>query len=190
MKLFEFLQHIGRYRVLMNSRDIESNAIKSRHIADKAVTHEKMADELINELRMINVEDLAFGAFLAQALVNYYTKDEIDARNYKTDSLLSEEATDREDSDRQIVLDSVVSADFDDEKNNIRFYNKHGNVVCRMSADPFIVNGMIDDVDLHDGNLVFTFNTADGNKSRAIPLTDFFDADVITDEEMDDVLSD
>lgn len=79
MKLFEFFQHIGRYRVLVNSRDIEPSAIKSRHIADKAVTREKMTDELINELRMIDVNDLVFGAYITEYLTNYYSKEEIDA---------------------------------------------------------------------------------------------------------------
>lgn len=44
MKLFEFDQHIGDWRVLLQSRDISNGAIKSRHIADDAITTNKIGD--------------------------------------------------------------------------------------------------------------------------------------------------
>ena len=47
MKLFEFDQHIGDWRVLVQSRDIQNGAIQSRHITDGAVTSDKIAKETI-----------------------------------------------------------------------------------------------------------------------------------------------
>lgn len=44
MKLFEFDIHIGDWRVLVQSRDIQNGAIQSRHITDNAVTTEKIGD--------------------------------------------------------------------------------------------------------------------------------------------------
>jgi len=43
-KLFEYDQHIGDWRVLVQTRDIANGAIKSRHIVDDAVTTEKIGD--------------------------------------------------------------------------------------------------------------------------------------------------
>ena len=44
MKLFEFVEHIGRWRVLINGSDIVNGAITTDKIADGAVTEEKIAD--------------------------------------------------------------------------------------------------------------------------------------------------
>lgn len=44
MKLFEFDIHIGDWRVLVQSRDIQNGAVQSRHITDGAVTTEKIGD--------------------------------------------------------------------------------------------------------------------------------------------------
>ncbi len=46
-KLFEFIEHIGRYRVLVQSRDIQNGAIKSVHITSEAITTEKIADKAV-----------------------------------------------------------------------------------------------------------------------------------------------
>lgn len=58
----------------MNTRDIQDGAIKSRHIADKAIDRSKMTKELIRELRQIDVVDVLVGELLEK----YYTKEEID----------------------------------------------------------------------------------------------------------------
>ncbi len=41
MKLFEFDIHIGDWRVLAQSRDIQNGAVQSRHITDNAVTTDR-----------------------------------------------------------------------------------------------------------------------------------------------------
>lgn len=44
MKLFEFDIHIGDWRVLVQSRDIQNGAIQSRHLPDLVITTEKIGD--------------------------------------------------------------------------------------------------------------------------------------------------
>ena len=43
-KLFEFVEHIGKYRVLVQTRDIQNGAVKTAKIADGAVTADKIGD--------------------------------------------------------------------------------------------------------------------------------------------------
>lgn len=44
MKLFSFLQHLGKYRVLINGRDIAPKAIKSENIDDGAIQTRNIKD--------------------------------------------------------------------------------------------------------------------------------------------------
>lgn len=44
MKLFDFDIHIGDWRVLVQSNDIQNGAVQSRHITDDAVTTDKIGD--------------------------------------------------------------------------------------------------------------------------------------------------
>ena len=47
MKLFSYLQHLGKYRVLVNSRDIQPGAVKSSHIADGAITGDTIEHDAV-----------------------------------------------------------------------------------------------------------------------------------------------
>ena len=66
MKLFEFDIHIGDWRVLIQSRDIQNGAVQSRHIADGAVTTEKLDNKSVTTEKMadgaVTSEKLADGA--------------------------------------------------------------------------------------------------------------------------------
>ena len=46
-KLFEFVEHIGKWRVLVQTRDIQNGAVTTAKLADGAVTTEKLADNVI-----------------------------------------------------------------------------------------------------------------------------------------------
>lgn len=46
-KLFDFDEHIGDWRVLVQSRDIRNGAIQGKHIAPGAITPDKVAPESI-----------------------------------------------------------------------------------------------------------------------------------------------
>ena len=77
--------------------------------------------------------------------------------------------------------DSAISDFFDDAKYEdsgttkvINFY--HGNTIkATIDASDFIVDGMVDDVRIENGNLVVDFNTASGKQDISIPLTSIFD---------------
>ena len=68
---------------------------------------------------------------------------------------------------------------------------KHGStVVAEIDATPFIVDGMVDDVRIENGNLVIDFNTESGKQDIAIPLTDIFDpSNYYTKQQVDGKLS-
>ena len=76
---------------------------------------------------------------------------------------------------------SAIANFFDDAKYEdsgttkvINFY--HGNTIkATIDASDFIVDGMVDDVRIENGNLVVDFNTASGKQDISIPLTDIFD---------------
>ena len=56
----------------------------------------------------------------------------------------------------------------------INFY--HGNTIkATIDASDFIVDGMVDDVRIENGNLIIDFNTASGKQDISIPLTSIFD---------------
>ena len=50
------------------------------------------------------------------------------------------------------------------------------NRVARLSAAPFVKDGMVDNVEIVNGNLHITFNTDSGKQAIDIPITDIFDA--------------
>jgi hypothetical protein len=53
---------------------------------------------------------------------------------------------------------------------------KHNNtVLSEIDATLFIKDGMVDNVDVVDGNLVITFNTAAGKEPISLPITSIFD---------------
>ncbi len=60
-----------------------------------------------------------------------------------------------------------------DHKNIL--YLKHGDtVVAQVNMARFAIDGMVDNVEIDDGNLVITFNTEAGKQPISIPLTDIF----------------
>ena len=70
----------------------------------------------------------------------------------------------------------------------INFY--HGNTIkATIDATDFIVDGMVDDVRIENGNLVIDFNTASGKQDISIPLTDIFDPSNYYDkDDIDDLI--
>lgn len=85
-KLFEFIEHIGRYRVLVQSRDIQNGAIKSSHIVDDAITTEKLADGAVN------AEKIAANAVTGNKIQNDSIGSEQIAPNAVTSNKLQDES--------------------------------------------------------------------------------------------------
>lgn len=77
---------------------------------------------------------------------------------------------------------------YDSTTKRINF--KHGNdVVAFVDAAPFVVDGMVDNVEISGGNLVITFNTDAGKQAINIALTDIFNpANYYTKNEVDTAL--
>lgn len=68
----------------------------------------------------------------------------------------------------------------------IQLRNEDGEVISSMDASDFIVDGMLESVEVSDGNLVLHFNTAAGKEDITIPISDIFDAsNYYTTEEVD-----
>ena len=78
--------------------------------------------------------------------------------------------------DASAIADFFDDAKYEDSGTTkvINFY--HGNTIkATIDASDFIVDGMVDDVRIENGNLVIDFNTASGKQDISIPLTDIFD---------------
>lgn len=76
-------------------------------------------------------------------------------------------------SDIPDVTGYINGAVYDSQTKRINF--KHDNtVVAYIDATPFVVDGMVDTVEITGGNLVITWNTDAGKQSTSIPLTDIF----------------
>lgn len=72
-----------------------------------------------------------------------------------------------------IKFDEVV---YDSSAKTITFYAE-GNVKGEIDTKDFVKDGMIDNVEIKNGNLVITFNTDSGKEEIDIPLTDIFNPD-------------
>lgn len=92
MKLFEFDQHIGDWRVLVQSRDIQNGAIQSRHISSEAVTTDKIGD---GEVKSRNIATEAV------------TTDKIGDREVKARNIAKEAVTTEKIADEAITGDEI-----------------------------------------------------------------------------------
>ena len=75
------------------------------------------------------------------------------------------------------------------DSTNHYIYLKHGNTRLSnpINASDFIKDGMVDTVEVTEGNLVITFNTDSGKEDIEIPLSDIFDPSLYyTKEEIDE----
>ena len=83
---------------------------------------------------------------------------------------------------------------YDSNSKHINFYGKgdaqHTNVLAYVDASDFVVDGMVEDVRIENGNLVIDFNTDSGITDISIPLTDIFDpSNYYTKTEVDTALA-
>ena len=80
-----------------------------------------------------------------------------------------------------------VEYEEDGDNHSIIFY--HDNVVIdSIDASPFLIDGMIENVYIEDGNLVIDFNTASGKEDIHIPLSEIFDPEAYYSKEEVDTL--
>ena len=68
----------------------------------------------------------------------------------------------------------VASGVYDSTNHNILLKNNVGTVLSTIDCSAFIVDGMVEDVEIENGYLVISFNTDAGKQDISIPLTDIF----------------
>ena len=75
--------------------------------------------------------------------------------------------------EHQSLADYINGVDYDSESKKIEF--KHDdNVLATVDTTDFIKDGMVQSVEISNGNLVITFNTDAGKEPISIALTDIF----------------
>lgn len=74
-------------------------------------------------------------------------------------------------------VDAVASAEYVKSNNiaTINFKNINGDIISSIDATDFVVDGMVKDVKIENGNLIVTFNTDAGKQDINIPLAEIFD---------------
>ena len=84
----------------------------------------------------------------------------------------------------------VTSASFDSTTKKISFFNSANSTLFQLDATAFVIDGMVSDVKIEDGNLVIKFNTDAGKQDIEIPLTDIFNpANYYTKTAIDELLT-
>lgn len=128
-KLFEFVEHIGDWRVLVQSKDIASDVILTRHITNGAVTTEKIADKAVTNPK------------IGDKAVNNRTLDDnaVEARNIKAGAVTPEKVSDNfMEVLFQPIVDRLMRKD-EDLQHQIDSIQMHGFAVSNeFGDDPYI----------------------------------------------------
>ena len=74
----------------------------------------------------------------------------------------------------QSLAGCVASGEYDSVNHNIYLKNSSNTVLSTIDCSAFIVDGMVEDVEIENGYLVISFNTDAGKQDISIPLTDIF----------------
>ena len=98
-------------------------------------------------------------------------QEDINAARQQADQTLQGNIT--QENTRALAAETA-SAEFNSTTKRLIFKNAAGMVLYEMDATPFIVDGMVDNVEISNGNLVITFNTDAGKQDISIPLTAIF----------------
>lgn len=118
--------------------------------------------------------------------VDAYTKQESDARFQPKGDYLTKASGDTlyqpiGDYATRSEIPSVVgyadSVRYNSTTKYVEFYHggTGGTKVFEYDAAPFLIDGMVQNVEIVNGNLVISFNTDAGKQDITIPLTDIFD---------------
>ena len=129
MKLFELDEHIGDWRVLIQSRDIKNGVIQSRHIADGAVTADKIGD---GEVKSRNIAD---DAVTADKIGNGEVKGRNIGKGAVGSQHLAEESITGDEVERDAVIPGKI-ADDAVQTRNIKDRNVTGSKIAKECISP------------------------------------------------------
>lgn len=105
----------------------------------------------------------------------YYNKNEIDGKVGELNTSIG--AVDNKADNLAKDLENYFNGvDYNTGTKEIEFKNGE-TVKARLSAAPFIKDGMVENVEIEDGKLVITFNTDSGKEAIELELTDIFNAE-------------
>ncbi len=90
--------------------------------------------------------------------------------------------------DPETLAELVSSAEYVSSSSTIDFKNVDGEVISTINAEPFITDGMVDNVQISGNNLVITFNVDAGKQPISIPLSSIFDPSNYYDKSATDTL--
>lgn len=114
------------------------------------------------------------------------TNDFSDAYKKKVDNLSIADAE-----LRAAIAKCVVDGKYDNTTHHINFLGNNKQTLFSIDCSPFIVDGMVDDVTIEDGNLTIVFNVDAGKKPISVPLDEIFNPDnYYTKDRIDHLLAD
>lgn len=128
---------------------------------------------------------------------NVYTKAESDAKyatkeyiSGMTDNFYTKGQTNELLAAKADKVSAVASAAYNSTNKTIDFKNISGTVISSVDARDFIKDGMVDNVEIVNNNLVITFNADASKEAITVPLTSIFDpTNYYTKSEVDSALS-
>lgn len=140
---------------------------------DTFVDNDELATSLGNYVTNDSLSSMSY-VETSHLYDNIYTKSEVDTkdaneRNYVNSYFYNMTQVDN------MLTNYVNDAEYDSTNHNILLKNGSTTLVT-IDASPFIIDGMVDDVEVSNGYLVISFNTDAGKQDISIPISDIFDA--------------
>ena len=121
----------------------------------------------------------------AESDAKYATKEYVSGNTYTKAEIATMMA------DKADKLNAVSTALYNSQNKTIDFKNIYGNVIASVDARDFIKDGMVDNAEIINNNLVITFNTDAGKEAISVSLTDIFDPNnYYTKAETDEAIAD
>ena len=135
-QLFEFDEHIGDWRVLVQSKDIQDAAIQTRHIAPEAVTTDKIHDGAVTTPKIqdnaVVTDKIHDGAVTTPKIADKQIKE----RHIDDDQIKEHHIDDKQIKSRHIDDDQILSDHIDNKQ-----------VITRHIADNAVTNDKLSGVE-------------------------------------------
>ena len=153
---------------IIRSKDVDDQLDTRIGILNDALTNEKSARESSDLALSNRLDSESSRASSAETNINTILTSEINNRKAQ----------------------AVNSAEYIKNDKKIYFKNINGVVLSDVDVSDFITGGMIEDVRVENGKLIIVFNTATGEETIEVPLTDIFDpSNYYTKQEIDNKVS-